>query len=296
MTSWREHRLSSRRHEAGAVRDNRGVRHLLSLTELTGDDMREIFARAARIEAGTLARRDGAAALFFPSSSLRTRVSFERGAAEMGLQPIVFPPEALDTVEDAVDIVGYLSAWVELLVVRHADFHVLRELAAPGILPVVNAMTNANHPCEVLSDLFALSRETDVRSLRVLVVGPDGNIARAWEEAHRAFGIDVVQACPEEVRTPALPWKEDLSDAVQEADVIITDGPGEHTAAMAPYRITADLLDSAPDGVRFAPCPPFVRGREVSVAAANHPAFVGYEFKRHLKSVQQAIMGWAIEG
>jgi len=73
------------------------------LTELTGDDLREIFARAARIEAGTLARRDGAAALFFPSSSLRTRVSFERGAAEMGLQPIVFPPEALDTVEDAVE-------------------------------------------------------------------------------------------------------------------------------------------------------------------------------------------------
>ena len=88
----------------------------------------------------------------------------------------------------------------------------------------------------------------------------------------------------------------DLETAVRTADVILTDGFGEHVAQLEPFQITAALLDSAPAGVLLNPCPPFTRGEEVSVDAIEHPAFVGHWFKASLLPVQQAIMAPAREG
>jgi len=271
------------------------VRHLLTLTDWSRDDLKDLYLRADLCRQEHQSRVDGVAVMFFPTSSLRTRVSFERAAVEMGLQSIVFPPETLDKSEDLRDVAGYLASWASLIVVRHPDIAVLERLAEADTVPVVNAMTDANHPCEVLSDLYALSQDTNIFALRFLFVGADGNIARAWWEASRAFGLDIRQSCPRELRVPDMPWNEDLSDAMTTADVVITDGPGIHADALASYIVTQKLLDTAPVGVRFAPCPPFIRGREASADAIAHPAFVGYEFKRYLKPVQQAVMSWVLD-
>lgn len=270
--------------------------HLLTLRDWSRSDLAELFAIAEGYEAGGRATHDGAVAMFFPRSSLRTRFSFECGAAEMGLQPIVFPPEALDTGEDLVDIASYLGQWARLAIVRHPDISVLERLADADALPVINAMTGVNHPCEVLSDLFALAQTGDVFGLRYLFVGPDGNIARAWWEAGQAFGLEIQQCCPPGLRVDGMLWADDFPAAIASADVVLTDGPGPFAVELAQYMITASMLDSAPPGVRFAPCPPFVRGREVSADAVAHPAFVGYGFKRFLKPVQQAVMAWALDG
>lgn len=232
--------------------------------------------------------------MFFPPSSLRTRVSFERGANLMGIQPIAFPSDSLDKAEDLTDVAGYLAQWVDLVVVRHPDIRVLEGLASGDSLPVINAMTNVNHPCEVMSDLYALSRDADIGQLRYLFVDADGNIARAWWEASQAFGLDIRQSCPPDLRVPGMLWEESLRRAMLTADVVITDGPGPQSAALVPYRVTAELLDTAPRGVRLVPCPPFMRGREVSADAVVHSAFVGYEFKRFLLPVQQAVMARAL--
>ena len=274
--------------------DNGRVRHLLSLNDLNRDDLQVLFNRADQFDAGQGPTASGAAALFFPWSSLRTRVSFERGAAQMGLQPITFPPETLDKDEDLIDVAGYLASWIDLLVVRHHDINVLRRLASADIVPVINAMTAANHPCEVLSDLYAISKTRDPFGLRFLFVGADGNIARAWCEAGELLGLDIAQSCPEDLRVPGMSWNEDLSQAIVGADVVITDGPGPHGEALASYRIAAGLLDTAHRGVQFAPCPPFVRGREVAPDAIEHTAFVGHGFKKYLKPMQQAVMSWAL--
>ncbi|BAU95409.1 ornithine carbamoyltransferase [Corynebacterium suranareeae] len=266
----------------------------MSLEGWTRDGLGELFDRVDHFEAKKQPSVEGAAALFFPPSSLRTRVSFERGVFEMGLQPITFPPETLDKSENLADVAGYLSAWVRLMVVRHSDISVLQRLADADVLPVINAMTDVNHPCEVLSDLYALSQEADIFSLRFLFVGADGNIARAWQEAAKAFGLSIVQSCPAELRVPGMPWQGNLMTAIADADVVITDGPGPHAEALTSYRVTAAVLEAAPSGIRFAPCPPFIRGREVSTDAIEHPAFVGYSFKQYLKPVQQAVMSWAL--
>ena len=287
------------------------MRHLITLDGWNRDALIDLFARADRFAAagsGAHVERGGSAALFFPPASLRTRFSFETGVSGLGLQPVTFPPETLDKNEDLGDVAHYLAQWASIAVVRHPDITVLERLAAADALPVVNAMTDVNHPCEVLSDLYALSRKAggdgseaereggraDIFQRRYLFVGPDGNIGRAWAEAARAFGLELSQSAPAILRVPGVRCEEDLEAAIRTADVIITDGPGIHERALAPYRITAELLGLAPSGARFNPCPPFVRGREVTADAIAHPTFVGHAFKRALKPVQQAIMEWAL--
>lgn len=93
---------------------------------------------------------------------------------------------------------------------------------------------------------------------------------------------------------PGLAWTDDLLQAVADADVILTDGPGKHAVALAPFQVTAEVLAYAPARMKLVPCPPFIRGREVSRDAIDHPAFVGYEFKRSLLPVQQAVMAFVL--
>ncbi|MFD6177515.1 MULTISPECIES: ornithine carbamoyltransferase [unclassified Isoptericola] len=263
---------------------------LVRLDDWTADDVAAVFDLTDAYRAGRGPRTDGCAVLFFPPTSLRTRVTFERGAAQMGLQPVLFPPETLDKPEELADVAGYLASWADVLVVRHPDLAVLDGLAA-GPVPVVNAMTSTNHPCEVLSDVYALAQDGDVRDLRLVFVGADGNIARAWGEIARVLGLDLVQCCPAALRAPGLAWTDDLEAAVTGADVVLTDGVGKHADALAPYQVTADLLRLARPGVRLAPCPPFTRGREVSAdAVAPGGPFVGYGFKASLLPVQQAVL------
>ncbi|ROP60890.1 MULTISPECIES: ornithine carbamoyltransferase [unclassified Curtobacterium] len=266
------------------------MRSLIRLDDWSDSDIAGVFDLADAYRDGRGPVTSGCAVLFFPASSLRTRVTFERGAALMGLQPIVFPETTLDKPEALADVAGYLDAWADIVVARHPDLAVLDGLDSVPSLPVVNAMTDGNHPCEVLSDLYALRLGAELRSLRFLFVGADGNIARAWQEAARAMELDLVQCCPAQVATPGARWTDDLDVAIRSADVVLTDGPGPHAELLAPYRITAALLDAAPSGVRLNPCPPFLRGREVSADALEHPAFVGHAFKASLLPVQQAVM------
>lgn len=270
------------------------MRHLLRLDDWTTTDLRGLFRLADAYSAGSGPHVNGCAALFFPQSSLRTRVSFEQGASQMGLQPITFPPETLDKPEALADVAGYLASWVDVIVVRHQNISILEGLAASNAVPVINAMTAENHPCEVLSDLYAISRTREPDKLRFLFVGADGNIARAWGEAARAFGLDLVQCCPEALATPGARWTDDLEAAVAAADFIVTDGPGSHAEELAPFVVTASLLERAPEGVQLAPCPPFQRGREVSADAIDSTAFVGHNFKASLLPVQQAVLALAL--
>ena len=270
------------------------MRNLIRLDDWTAADVEQVFDLADAYGAGAEPSFTGSAVMFFPSTSLRTRVSFERGAALLGLQPIVFPSETLDKPEALTDVASYLASWADVLVVRHPKIEVLEELASAYALPVVNAMTSVNHPCEVLSDLYALRRQRELSGLRFLFVGGDGNIARAWQEAARVLDLDLVQCCPEGLAVPGAKWTGDLASAVRVADVILTDGFGVHGDLLQPFQITAALLDSAPAGVQLNPCPPFARGREVSADAIEHPAFVGHAFKSALLPVQQAVMAFAL--
>ncbi|WP_286219003.1 ornithine carbamoyltransferase [Paraoerskovia sediminicola] len=265
---------------------------LVRLTDWSPDDVARVFERARTVRARPAENRALAGrsvALFFPSTSVRTRVTFERAVHLAGGQPILFPPETLDKPEDLADVGAYLALWVDAVVVRHPRIAVLDRLTTA--VPVVNAMTDVNHPCEVLSDLFALSvRREDWRALRYVFVGANENIGRAWSEAAQVLGLDLTQSCPRGHEIPGLRVEPDLIAALRDADVVLTDAVGHLDGAFADYRITRESLAAAAPGVLVNPCPPFTRGAEVTVEVFDSSAFVGHAFKEPLVAVQRAIL------
>lgn len=271
------------------------MKHFLRLDGIARSDLGHIIELADAYDAGVGPAFSGAAALFFPPGSIRTRASFERGLSLMGLQPIVFPPETLDKPEAHEDVAGYLAQFVDVAVVR-ADMPILIGLAAKDHLPIVNAMTSDNHPCEVLSDLWALRKlGRDFTQCRYAIVGVGrSNVIQSWFEAGRAFGLDLVQVCPPGHQIDGVSSNHSIMDGCRGADVIVTDPPGPHAGVMAPFQITSDVLAVADSSVLLNPCPPFVRGREVSAEAIASSHFVGYDFKKALLPVQQAVVAWAL--
>ncbi|MDE6218899.1 MAG: peptide transporter, partial [Lachnospiraceae bacterium] len=136
------------------------MKNLIRLTDLQPSEIHEIFHIADELDTG---KYNGflngkSVILFFPASSIRTRVTFEKGIYLLGGQPILFPTDTLDKKEDLQDVCGYLNHWADILIVRHKHIYLIEQLAQYSKVPVINAMTDSNHPCEILSDLYALSK------------------------------------------------------------------------------------------------------------------------------------------
>lgn len=270
------------------------MKHLTDLSGLSRGDVNEIFRTADELargeHPGALAGKT--AVMFFPSSSLRTRISFERGVYLLGGQPVLFPPETLDKREELRDVAGYMGGFADIAVVRHSDKGVIRQLAENSRIPVINAMTKEDHPCEILTDMYALTKlRGDISRLSFLFVGAAGNIGRTWKQASELMGFGLIQCCPEGYELGGVRVCRTIKEAIKGIDIVCTDSlPGGAVEAFAPCRVTAAAMAKANKGALLNPCPPFFRGEEVSADAIASEHFVGYGFKDALLNVQQAIM------
>ena len=271
------------------------MKHFIRLNDLNIQDVQAIFRLADEFRAGKHrgCLQDGTIALFFPESSIRTRITYERGIYLMGGQSVLFPPSSLDKKEDVGDVVAYLSNWVSGIVVRHKNIALLDKMANNKMIPIINAMTDVNHPCEMLSDVYALSKIfPDVSQLKILFVGACGNIALAWKEAAALFGFELTQSCPPKYAMDGVENIPDLMRAAIGKDVICTDSlSADKLPDFAGYQITPEIMQSS--GCKLLnPCPPFYRGEEVSaeVVKDDRYGFVGYGFKSCLLEVQQAVL------
>lgn len=110
---------------------------------------------------------------------------------------ILFPPSALDKKEKLEDVIGYLENWVDAIVVRHSDIEVVKNMAKCAKIPVINAMTSDHHPCEIITDLYALSKiYDDIEKKKFLFVRAKGNIGNSWKAASELLGFELEQCCP----------------------------------------------------------------------------------------------------
>lgn len=270
------------------------MKHLLRLTDLQPSGIHEIFRIADDIYAGKYrdALSGKSVVLFFPGTSIRTRVTFEKGIYLLGGQPILFPGETLDKKEEIRDVCGYLNNWADMLIVRHRDMELLEKVAKYSAVPVINAMTDINHPCEILSDLYALSKiREDFTADRYLFCGKAGNIGLAWREAAGVLGLDLSQCCAAGYEMEGVPVFHNIMEAVRGKDIICTDSlPAGAVRDFQECQVTKEAMASANSGAILNPCPPFFRGEEVSEEVMDSSCFVGYGFKKHLLTVQQAIM------
>lgn len=268
------------------------MQSFIRLTDFKLDDLLEIFEIADNIEKYDGYLKGKTIVRFFPASSIRTRVSFEKGIYLLGGQSILFDPATLDKKEDIKDVCGYLQNWADAVVVRYKDIKMLDKMADAMDIPVVNAMTDDNHPCEMMSDLYSLSKiRASFLEDEYLFVGASGNIGKAWQEASEAFGFSLSQCSPDQYAIPGVKHSCDLKDSIRGKDIVCTDSiPGDILKDFASYQITKDIMEQARSGAILNPCPPFYRGEEVSEDSIDSDFFAGYEFKKNLLKIQQAIL------
>ncbi|WP_238649925.1 ornithine carbamoyltransferase [Paenibacillus piscarius] len=275
--------------------------HLLNIHQLTSAQIDEIFELTGRLRLSKPEPllQGKTMILFFPETSLRTRVSFEKGIRDLGGAYITFPPETLDKKELPGDVIRYLENWGDGIIARHPELCKLEALAAHASVPVINAMTAHNHPCEILADLYALRTLRDnYRELTYTFVGPAGNIARTWMEAAQVLNLVFHHVCSPgnemgSINQRNYTFHTSLESILQESDVILTDSlPGEFLTAeyISQYQITLERMMQARPGALLNPCPPFYHNEEVSEEVIASPYFAGFGFKHSLLYVQQAIL------
>lgn len=274
------------------------MKNFMRLTDYHANDIYDIFNIID--EVGQERYKDilkgKSVVLFFPNSSIRTRVTFEKGIYLLGGQPILFPSETLDKKEDLKDVCGYLNNWADMVVVRHKDINVIERMSQYLSVPVINAMTDINHPCEVLTDMYALSKiRKNFVNDKFLFCGRNGNIGLAWKEASTVMGFKLEQCCGNGYEIEGLVSHSNIYEAIIGKDIVCTDSlPSAILDDFKECKVTLEIMKMANEGAILNSCPPFYRGEEVSADVIDSDYFVGYEFKKYLLNVQQAIMVYCL--
>lgn len=274
--------------------------NLLDINEWSTDQILNIFHLTDEIKLGMHKNcfTGKAFILFFPESSIRTRITFERGIKELGGECILFPSETLDKREQLSDVIKYIENWAQAVIVRHTNFSKIQELCSHSTIPVINAMSAVNHPCEILSDLYSISkRREQFQELVYTFVGPAGNISKSWAAIANLMNLKFNHVCTKghELGDDSDNYKfyTDLDETLMKSDVVLTDSlPKElqNQEYITKYQITLERMKLTRNSAMLNPCPPFFRGEEISEEAISSEFFVGYAFKKDLLFVQQAII------
>jgi ornithine carbamoyltransferase len=256
------------------------------------------------------------AALVFQKPSLRTRVSFEVAMLELGGHAVYLSPAEiqLGQREGVVDAARVLSRYVDVIVARvflHSD---VVDLAASASVPVINALSDREHPCQVLADLLTLyERRGTLQGVRLAYVGDGNNVAHSLALAAPALGIDLRFACPDGYEPDAeimeqaqagmtrgsLELFRDPREAVRDADAVYTDawysmGQESEADARAPafrsYQLNAELLAHAGPNVVAMHCLPAHRNHEITDDVMDGPASVVYDQAENRLHAQKALL------
>lgn len=266
-------------------------------------------------------------AMIFSKSSTRTRVSFEVGIHELGGNPLFLNRNdiQLGRGESIADTARVLSRFVHGLIVRTFDHAEVQQLADRGSIPVINALTDLLHPCQIFADAFTLAERWghglhgqdfvgSLRGRKIAFVGDRGcNVANSWIMGANLFGMEISLAGPKSFSAAPefteLLEKEgfagryrfttDPLEAVKDADVVYTDvwvsmGKEEETAdrikLMSPYSVTPELMAAAKPGALFMHCLPAYAGQEVTQTVLDSPASIIFDQAENRLHMQKAIM------
>jgi len=275
------------------------LRHFLQLRDLSRSELLDLLSRAHRLKSGEeqpgrplLGR---SLALIFRKRSTRTRVSFEVAIDQLGGHPIFLTNQEgqFGGGESMSDTARVLSEYVDGIILRTFEHSELEALAEHSRVPVINALTDRLHPCQLLADLMLLQEEfgSDLRRLRIAWVGDGNNVAQSWLNAAALLGFELRLAIPEGYD----PDPEILKRAQDQAPVVLTRDPieavsGAHAVntdvwvsmgqeaesedrdrCFRPYQVDASLLERAdPQGI-FLHCLPVHRGEEVTEEVVDGP-------------------------
>jgi ornithine carbamoyltransferase len=303
------------------------TRHLLRDDDLTPDEQREILDLADAMKAEPFAHRPlagpRAVAVLFDKPSTRTRLSFEAGIAQLGGQPMIVDARAsqLGRGETIGDTARVLSRYVAAIAWRTGDQSRIEEMAAGATVPVVNALTDQFHPCQVLADLQTIrERHGRLAGLTLTYLG-DGanNMAHSLLLGGATAGLHVRISAPEgfvpdpEVLRDAKNRASDTGGgvelvgdpraAVDGADVLVTDtwtSMGQErdgldrVSVFQPYRVDEALLSRAAPGAIVLHCLPAHRGDEITDEVLDGPASAVWDEAENRLHAQKALLAWLL--
>jgi ornithine carbamoyltransferase len=300
------------------------VRHFLRDDDLTADEQLAVLDLADALKAEPFAARPlagpRAVAVLFDKPSTRTRISFEVGIAQLGGTPLIVDARAsqLGRGETIGDTARVLSRYVDAIVWRTGDQSRIAEMAAAATVPVVNALTDQFHPCQVLADLLTVrERFGRLAGLTVTYLG-DGanNMAHSLLLGGSTAGLNVRVCAPEgfspdpEVLRDAkgaggsAELVPDPHAAVEGADVLVTDtwvsmgqeADGlDRAAPFRPLQVNADLLGRAAPGAIVLHCLPAHRGDEITDEVLDGPASAVWDEAENRLHAQKALLTWLLE-
>ena len=296
-------------------------RDFLDLSSLSQAELNGLLALGARLKAELKIGLDHpylrgkTLAMVFQKPSLRTRITFETGMAQLGGHAIYLAPNdiGIGERESVKDVARNLSRWVDLIMIRTFSQETCVELARESSVPVINGLTDLLHPCQLLADLLTLhERYGSLRKLKVAFVGDGFNLAQSWIEAAAMISIDLRIACPSGYEpdksfvTRLRQNKNGLMTndpvaAVSGADAIYTDtwtSMGQEREAairqrdFKDFQVNATLLKHAKPDAAVMHCLPAHRGQEITDEVIDGPQSVVLEQAENRLHAQKAVMLW----
>jgi len=294
-------------------------RHFLDLDQFDSAELRRILDLGVAYKNG---RRDRplagkTLAMIFEKPSTRTRVSFEVAMRHLGGDTIFL--DAVDTQlgrgETVADTARVLSRYVDAIMIRTNESRKLEELAEHATVPVINGLTDASHPCQVMADVMTLQEKKGPLAGRIVSWSGDGNnVAASWVHAAVRFGFTLRLACPEELSPPQrlIDWAQQEGgqirltaepiEAVTDADCIVTDtwiSMGANASVnrhnmLAPYRVDERLMAHAKPDAIFMHCLPAKRGQEVTAGVIDGPQSVVWDEAENRLHAQKGILAWCL--
>ncbi|MDK2956465.1 MAG: ornithine carbamoyltransferase [Desulfovibrionales bacterium] len=299
------------------------VRHFLRIPDIPRLEAAQLVLRARQLKKGKLRPQILAgktAAMIFEKSSTRTRVSFEVAVRHLGGYPL-FMTQAdsqLGRGEPLKDTARVLSRYTDAIIVRTFEQQKLVELAQYAAIPVINALSDSYHPCQVMSDVLTMfENEPDLRGARVAWIGDGNNMCHSLINAAAYFPFTLAVATPEGYEPDAgvvaeaeslgarLEIGHDPEAAAKGARFIHTDvwaSMGQESeqagreAVFAPYQVDARLMALAADNVQFMHCLPAHRGEEVTEEIFESKASIVFDQAENRLHMQKAILEWALQG
>ncbi len=292
-------------------------RHFLSLLDFSGAELRDLISRA--IELKTIQRsgkifeplKNRTLGMLFEKSSTRTRVSFEAGMVQLGGHAIFLSPDdtQLGRGEPIEDSARVISSMVDCIIIRTYKHDTLELFAANSSVPVINALTDLLHPCQLLADMQTyFEQRGDIAGRKVAWIGDGNNMCHSYINAAHQFGFELRIATPEgyapdnailEVAGDSCQLIQDPMEAAAGVDLVVTDvwasmGQEEEQSkrqqAFAGYQVNEQLMAEANSDALFMHCLPAHRGEEVAAAVIDRADAVVWEEAENRLHSQKALL------
>ena len=301
------------------------MRHFLDICDLSTDQLGALLDHAAEMKQAQKAGRaqpqplaGKSVAMIFEKQSTRTRLSFEVGISQLGGQPIMLSASDMqigrgETMQDTARV---MSRYVDAITIRCFQHETLTSLAEHASVPVINALTERSHPCQILADLQTMiERHGALDGQIVTWVGDGNNVTTSWIEASARFGFQLRIACPQAYTPPAelLAWArgegadivlyDNAEEAVTDSQTVVTDvwisigdDEGSRATDFQPFQVTGDLMKRAAGDAIFMHCLPAWRGMEVTADVIDGPQSAVFDEAENRLHAQKAVLSWCVAG